>query len=160
LIYDRGQRQAKHMSRRMAAVASAAFFVAAPGVVAGLLPWWLTYWHARHGYSLPPRIAGATMLLCGLVTLNIGFVEFVTHGIGTPAPVAPTRHLVITGPYRYVRNPMYLAVLAAIIGQGLALGQPSLFLYAAVVAAAVGAFVRLYEEPTPPQPVRRTVRRL
>jgi protein-S-isoprenylcysteine O-methyltransferase Ste14 len=148
LTSDGGEPQAKRMSRSTAAVGSVMFFVAAPGVVAGLLPWWLTHWHARRGYELPLRIAGATLLLCGLVTLAIAFVDFVTHGIGTPAPVAPTRHLVITGPYRYVRNPMYLAVLAAIIGQGLALGQPSLFPYAAIVAAAAGAFVLIYEEPT------------
>jgi protein-S-isoprenylcysteine O-methyltransferase Ste14 len=54
----------------------------------------------------------------------------------------------VGGLYRYVRNPMYLAVLAVIVGQALALGQPALLLYAAVVAAAFVLFVRGYEEPT------------
>jgi protein-S-isoprenylcysteine O-methyltransferase Ste14 len=76
------------------------------------------------------------------------FVGFVVEGVGTPAPVAPTRHLVVGGLYRYVRNPMYLAVLAAIVGQALVLGRPVLLLYAAAVGAAVLAFVRWYEEPT------------
>jgi protein-S-isoprenylcysteine O-methyltransferase Ste14 len=138
----------KHMSRRVAALGSAAFFVAAPGVVGGLLPWWLTHWQTRTSYWMPLRIAGAALLLCGVVTLAIAFVDFVTHGIGTPAPVAPTRHLVVTGPYRHVRNPMYLAVLATIVGQAIALGQPVLLAYAFAVALAVVAFVLGYEEPT------------
>jgi protein-S-isoprenylcysteine O-methyltransferase Ste14 len=68
--------------------------------------------------------------------------------MGTPAPIAPTRQLVVGGPYRYVRNPMYLAVVAVIVGQALALGQPGLLLYAAVVGATTAAFAHGYEEPT------------
>jgi protein-S-isoprenylcysteine O-methyltransferase Ste14 len=55
---------------------------------------------------------------------------------------------VVGGPYRYVRNPMYLAVTAVIVGQALALGQPALLLYAAAVGAAMAAFAHGYEEPT------------
>ena len=53
----------------------------------------------------------------------------------------------VTGAYRYVRNPMYLAVLSAIVGQGLLLGQSVLLAYAGLVAVLVVSFVRLYEEP-------------
>ena len=136
------------MNRRTAAIGSATFFAAAPGIVAGLIPWSLTRWQLRTAYWPPLRAAGGVLLGAGALVLATTFVTFVVDGIGTPAPVAPTRRLVVTGAYRYVRNPMYLAVLAAIIGQGLALGQPSLFLYAVIVAATVGAFVLLYEEPT------------
>jgi protein-S-isoprenylcysteine O-methyltransferase Ste14 len=76
------------------------------------------------------------------------FVRFVREGVGTPAPVAPTEQLVVGGLYRYVRNPMYLAVLSIIVGQGLLLGHASLFTYAGVVALAFVSFTRLYEEPT------------
>jgi protein-S-isoprenylcysteine O-methyltransferase Ste14 len=76
------------------------------------------------------------------------FARFALEGLGTPAPVAPTRTLVVGGLYRYVRNPMYLAVGAAIVGQALLLGRPVLLLYAGGYAAAVFAFVRGYEEPT------------
>jgi protein-S-isoprenylcysteine O-methyltransferase Ste14 len=76
------------------------------------------------------------------------FVRFVVEGIGTPAPVAPTQNLVVGGLYRHVRNPMYLAVGATIVGQGLLLGRPILLLYAAAFAAVVFAFVLGYEEPT------------
>ena len=75
------------------------------------------------------------------------FARFVHEGLGTPAPVAPTETLVVGGLYRYVRNPMYLAVLATILGQALLLGQPVLFGYAFVVWLAFASFVRFYEEP-------------
>jgi protein-S-isoprenylcysteine O-methyltransferase Ste14 len=71
----------------------------------------------------------------------------VIGGVGTPAPPAPTEQLVIRGLYRCVRNPMYLAVLAGILGQALIPGRPVLVAYAAVVAVVVASFVRWYEEP-------------
>jgi len=76
------------------------------------------------------------------------FVRFVVEGAGTPAPVAPTERLVVGGLYRYVRNPMYVAVDAVIVGQALLLNQPVLYAYAAVAALTMAAFVHLYEEPT------------
>ena len=88
------------------------------------------------------------MIAVGVVFLLHAFARFVVEGIGTPAPVAPTERLVIGGAYRYVRNPMYLAVGATIIGQALFFGQPVLLAYAAAFGALVFCFVRLYEEPT------------
>jgi protein-S-isoprenylcysteine O-methyltransferase Ste14 len=133
-----------------AAAGSALFFALAPGVVAGLVPWWLTGWQVREplGSWLPLRVAGVVLLAAGAGVLVHAFARFVVEGVGTPAPVAPTRELVVGGLYRYVRNPMYLAVLAAIVGQALALGQPVLLAYAAAVGAAFVAFVHWYEEPT------------
>ena len=69
------------------------------------------------------------------------------EGLGTPAPFLPTQHLVVKGFYRYVRNPMYVAVVSIIVGQGLLLGNGYLLLYAALVWAAFHGFVLLYEEP-------------
>jgi len=138
------------MRRARAAAGSTAFFVLAPGVVAGLVPWWLTGWRVEQALlSLPPlRVLGVALTAAGAVVLIHAFARFILEGIGTPAPVAPTERLVVGGLYRYVRNPMYLAVVACIVGQALALGQPALLLYAVLVGAAVGAFVRWYEEPT------------
>jgi protein-S-isoprenylcysteine O-methyltransferase Ste14 len=139
------------MRKAGAALGSVVFFALAPGVVAGLVPWWLTGWRARANlppWWLPLRVVGVLLLAAGVGVLVHAFARFVVEGLGTPAPVAPTRELVVGGLYRYVRNPMYLAVLAAIAGQALALGQLVLLPYAAVVAAAFVAFVHWYEEPT------------
>lgn len=132
--------------RRAAAVGASAWFALAPGAVAGVVPWWLTGWSARSSW-LPLRVVGAALLVAGVAVLVHAFARFVLEGIGTPAPAAPTQRLVVGGLYRYVRNPMYLAVAAAIVGQALVLGRPALLLYAAAVGAVCVAFVRLYEEP-------------
>jgi len=130
-----------------AALGSALFLVLAPGMVAGLIPWSITGWRLEP--TTPAlRGIGAVMIAVGVVFLLHAFARFVVEGIGTPAPVAPTERLVIGGAYRYVRNPMYLAVGATIIGQTLFFGQPVLLAYAAAFGALVFCFVRLYEEPT------------
>src|SRR5919112_4707136 len=139
------------MPRLRAAIGSLLFLLIAPGTVAGLVPWWLTGW-AIHDwpqpYATPLRLVGAVLIVLGVPALLHAFARFVLEGIGTPAPVAPPEHLVVGGLYRYVRNPMYLAVEATIGGQALILGRPALLLYAAVFGATVFAFVRGYEEPT------------
>jgi protein-S-isoprenylcysteine O-methyltransferase Ste14 len=138
------------VARARAAAGSLAFLLVAPGVVAGLIPWLLTGWDNRYdsSYWWPVRVAGLLLLVGGIAVLLHAFVRFVVEGVGTPAPVAPTEHLVVGGLYRYVRNPMYLAVAAIIVGQALLLGQPWLLLYAAAFLLVVAAFVRWYEEPT------------
>jgi protein-S-isoprenylcysteine O-methyltransferase Ste14 len=137
------------MRKPNAVAGSAVFFVIAPGVVAGLVPWWLTGWRVRGplAHWAPVRLAGLIMLILGGIVLIRAFARFVAEGHGTPAPVAPTEHLVVGGLYRYVRNPMYLAVVGCIAGQALMLGQPVLLGYAAAVWITVAAFVRWYEEP-------------
>lgn len=137
------------MRRSYAAVGSSVFFALAPGVVAGLVPWWLTGWQVgQPPYPVPFRVLGVIVLAASAAVLVHAFARFVVEGAGTPAPIAPPEHLVVGGLYRYVRNPMYLAVLAAILGQAFTLGQPSLFWYAASVAVAFVAFVYGYEQPT------------
>lgn len=135
------------MRRIRAALGSLAFLVLAPGVVGVLVPWALTGWEGRAAW-LPARIAGALLVAGGAIVLLQAFARFVIEGIGTPAPVAPTERLVVGGLYRYVRNPMYIAVASIIVGQALILGEPLLLAYAAAFLAAVVAFVRGYEEPT------------
>ncbi|HEX8206521.1 MAG TPA: isoprenylcysteine carboxylmethyltransferase family protein [Solirubrobacteraceae bacterium] len=133
---------------RRAAAGSAVFFAAAPGVMAGLVPWLLTRWERGGDWSLPLRVIGVVLIAAGGAFVVHAFVRFVVEGVGTPAPVAPTRHLVVGGVYRYVRNPMYLAVAATIAGQAILLGRAVLLLWLAVFLVAVVAFVRGYEEPT------------
>jgi protein-S-isoprenylcysteine O-methyltransferase Ste14 len=131
-----------------AALGSIVFLAVAPGVVAGLVPWLITGW--RTGQPPPggfARAVGAGLIVAGSGVLVHAFARFVVEGVGTPAPVAPTEHLVVGGLYRHVRNPMYLAVAGVIIGQALLLGRPVLLAYAALFGSAVAAFVRWYEEP-------------
>jgi protein-S-isoprenylcysteine O-methyltransferase Ste14 len=130
-----------------AAAGTAAFLAVAPGVVAGLVPWWLTGWQA-HDLWMPARVAGALLIVGGAAALLHAFARFVVEGIGTPAPAATTERLVVGGLYRHVRNPMYLAVAATILGQALLLGRLVLVAYAGAFAVAVAAFVHGYEEPT------------
>lgn len=135
------------MRTQSAIAGSAAFFVVAPCMVAGLLPWWLTRWDGltRSTFLLG---VGTLAILAGVAVLLHAFARFVMEGSGTPAPVAPTQTLVIGGAYRFVRNPMYLAVIAIVLGQVLLFGSAALAVYCLLVTAAMAAFVRLYEEPT------------
>jgi protein-S-isoprenylcysteine O-methyltransferase Ste14 len=134
------------MRKGLAATGSAVFFALAPGVVAGLVPWWLTGWEPG-GAPAAVRAAGGLLTAAAAVVLVHAFARFVAEGAGTPAPVAPTERLVVGGLYRHVRNPMYVAVLAAIAGQALLLGRQVLFVYAVVAGAVMMAFARWYEEP-------------
>jgi protein-S-isoprenylcysteine O-methyltransferase Ste14 len=107
------------------------------------------------------RVLGGMPLVAGLIAPVRGFVRCVVEGFGTPAPVAAPERLVVGGAYRYVRNPMYVAVLAAITGQALLLGRLGLLLYAGFAWLVVAAFVRWYEEPTlAPAASARTTRPL
>jgi protein-S-isoprenylcysteine O-methyltransferase Ste14 len=135
------------MQRSHAALGSAAFFVLAPGTVVGLVPWLITGWEPAGPWPVPVRVLGGVLVVAGLVPLVHAFVQFARAG-GTPAPVAPTAHLVVAGFNRYVRNPMYVGVVTAIVGQGLLLARPSVLGYALAVWATTAAFVRWYEEPT------------
>jgi protein-S-isoprenylcysteine O-methyltransferase Ste14 len=152
---DGGRRSHTHLRRvplseRFAPLlGSFLFFWIAPATVAGWIPWWLTEWK-----SGPQPLAAAAVwagwLLVGLGVAVVveSFVRFAIKGLGTPAPVAPTRHLVVSGLYRHVRNPMYVGVTSAIVGQALLLGRSVLLQYAAFVWLAFHVFVLLYEEPT------------
>jgi protein-S-isoprenylcysteine O-methyltransferase Ste14 len=94
------------------------------------------------------RAAGVALIAVGLLCLVECFARFALKGRGTPAPVAPTETLVVSGLYRYVRNPMYLAVLSLIGGQALLLGSVGLLAYGAGAWLVVHVFVVAYEEPT------------
>jgi protein-S-isoprenylcysteine O-methyltransferase Ste14 len=138
------------MGRARAAAGSLLFLIVAPGVVAGLVPWWITGWRVREPlpHWIVLRLAGTLVLVAGVAVLVHAFLRFVVEGTGTPAPVAPTERLVVGGLYRYVRNPMYLAVAGIIVGQAFVLGQLVLLLYAGAFVVVTAAFVRGYEEPT------------
>ena len=90
----------------------------------------------------------ASLITAGAGVLLHAVWRFAVEGRGTPSPTAPTERLVVSGAYRYVRNPMYLAVASVIGGQALLSPSLGIMLYLALFAIAVTAFVRFYEEPT------------
>jgi len=138
------------MRKWAAAAGSTIFFVVAPGVVAGLLPWLISGWTVRwprSALAVAVMVVGGALLAVATVVLIRAFTRFVTEGRGTPAPIAPTERLVVGGEYRFVRNPMYVAVVGAILGQAMIFGSVTLVLYAAVVWVIMAAFVHWYEEP-------------
>lgn len=138
------------MQRTGAIIGSAVFFVFVPLVLAGLIPWWMTHWQFQ-----PPlldlvstRFIGAAMILGGIPGLLDSFKRFALEGLGTPAPIAPTQHLVVSGLYRYVRNPIYVSVTAVVLGQALLFGDWRLLIYGGLFWLACHLFVLAYEEPT------------
>jgi protein-S-isoprenylcysteine O-methyltransferase Ste14 len=133
------------MERRDALIGSAAFFVIAPGTVAGVVPWLITHWRFGGDASIGLGAAGGVLIL--LAMLIDCFVRFALKGRGTPAPVAPPKELVTSGLYAHVRNPMYVAVLAIILGQALLFASAALIAYGVATWFAVMLFVLYFEEP-------------
>jgi protein-S-isoprenylcysteine O-methyltransferase Ste14 len=136
--------------RVLAIIGSAIFLLIAPVTVAGLVPWWITRWRMEPPFGDLPflRVVGVFVTLAGVPVLLDSFARFAIQGLGTPAPVFPTRHLVVQGLYRYVRNPMYVAVVAVVLGQALLFGSLRLLEYGAIVWLFFHLFVLAYEEPT------------
>src|SRR3979411_3472914 len=136
-------REGGAVPKTIAVLGSALFFAVAPSSVAGLVPWWITRWE-----FLPPffdlqatRVVGILWIGAGLPGLVDSFARFALQGLGTPAPIAPTQNLVVTGLYRYVRNPIYVALVAVILGQAALFGDQRLLAYGVLVWLAFHAFV-------------------
>jgi protein-S-isoprenylcysteine O-methyltransferase Ste14 len=138
------------MTRPSAILGSALFFVIAPFSLTVLIPLWIAGWRMQAPFLglLPLRVIGVLLAVAGAVPLIESFRRFAIEGLGTPAPIAPPQRLIVTGFYRYVRNPMYVGVVAVILGEALVLGDVRLLTYAAIVRLAFHVFVLTYEEPT------------
>ena len=109
----------------------------------------MTHWEFRPpflGLALT-RAIGILLIIAGVPGLVDSFVRFALQGLGTPAPIAPPQKLVVTGLYRYVRNPIYVAVVAIILGQAILFGDWRLMTYGGLMWLAFHAFVLAYEEP-------------
>ncbi len=126
-----------------------AFTVLVPGTVTVLLPYYILDGSASLQQLQwgPLVIAGGLVLLVGVGIYGRCLWEFVQKGQGIPAPIDHPKELVVTGLYRYVRNPMYLGVLTILIGEVLTLGSRALLVYAAVWLLVVHIVILVYEEP-------------
>ena len=116
-----------------------------PGVAAVLIPWLI----------LGPASGPDGAAWVGLLPLGFGLViftwcvfEFATRGRGTLAPWDAPRRFVASGPYRLVRNPMYLGVGSVVLGEAILFGSLSLLGYLAALAVIWHLFVILWEEPS------------
>jgi protein-S-isoprenylcysteine O-methyltransferase Ste14 len=136
----------KRLWRR--AVGAAVFFVIAPGAVAGVAPWIISGWWHRAEPRLDVHVLGVFVVGLGVVSLLESFVRFVLVGHGTPAPAAPPNKLVVSGQYRFVRNPMYVALIVIVLGQGVWLSSRGLLAYATFLWGAFHWQVVAHEEPT------------
>jgi protein-S-isoprenylcysteine O-methyltransferase Ste14 len=132
------------------AIGTLMFVLIVPGTVVGIVPFLLSRWVLAPPFFGWPWLRGlGIVLIVGAAPIFLDFVtRFAREGRGTPAPIAPTRHLVVGGSFRYVRNPGYIAVVSLLVGQGLLFGSAALVLYATIVALAFHLFVLGYEEPT------------
>ena len=116
----------------------------------------LWIWIASYVRRFDPRIpfspprwlapVGLVLACCGALVAASCIASFVTVGRGTPAPFDPPRRFVATGPYRYVRNPMYLGAAAVILGAGLAISSPAVILLSVGFLIVMHLFVVLHEE--------------
>lgn len=135
------------MRKILAVTGSFLFFFVAPGSVAGLFPYLITQGRLEPAWFGSVRPIGVALIALGLVPLVESFGRFALKGLGTPAPILPTRHLVVTGFYRYVRNPMYVGVVAIIFGEALLASDVWLLAYAGGAWLCMNLFVVSYEEP-------------
>lgn len=124
------------------------FTVLVPGTVAVLVP--LRFIPDGAGLPAawgPQQYAGLLLLVVGGAIYLRCVWDFGATGRGTPAPIDPPRVLVVRGPYRYVRNPMYVGVVLALLGWAGFFGSWAHAAYAAGMALAFHIFVVSYEEP-------------
>jgi protein-S-isoprenylcysteine O-methyltransferase Ste14 len=122
------------------------FTIVVPGTVGLYVPQALK--HTAN--KVPPLFTwvGTGLFLCGAGIYFWCAWDFVSNGLGTPAPIDAPRVLVVKGLYRFTRNPMYVGVLSMILGQALYYGSFSVAQYGCVVLAGFYLFVLFYEEPT------------
>jgi len=119
-----------------------------PGFVLVYFPRWITRFRVPPQEPAWQMLLAAALILLGLVPLFESIARFIRVGRGTLVPVAPTETLVVSGLYRYVRNPMYVGVLTVLAGELLLFKSRDLATYAAVVWLGIHLFICFYEEPT------------
>src|ERR1041384_5576520 len=119
------------------------FAILQPGTVAVLIPYWLISSENANATSRYPmlRFIGLPLILCGAAVLLWCIWDFFASGRGTISPIDPPRHLVVRGLYRYVRNPMYVAVVTVLLGEAVFFMSQSVLLEAVIFFVLANAFV-------------------
>jgi protein-S-isoprenylcysteine O-methyltransferase Ste14 len=136
------------MKSLLLALRSLLWVVLLPGMFAGVVPWrYFGLSRVRVSWDDPRQIVALLIVGTGVLLLAGCVYEFARRGRGTLSPVDPPRRLVVRGLYRYVRNPMYLAVTLILLGESLLIPSRDLLLYLALLLIPINLFVMGYEEP-------------
>ena len=135
------------MKKSHAAVWSFIFLLSGPGTGLGVVPWAISGWKFQP-VPFEIRAAGVVLIGLGLIPVLESVARFALKGLGTLAPFAPPQHLVVSGFYRHVRNPMFVGFVAILLGQAYLFGDPWLLAYAALVWLVTHLVVVLHEEPS------------
>lgn len=128
------------------ALKTAVFSVIVPGGLTAGVPWLLVHGRVRIELGAA-ALTGLALVALGAACYAVCALDFVVAGGGTPAPLDPPKALVARRLYRFVRNPMYVAVLLALSGETMALRSATLLVYALMISLLFHLFVVLYEEP-------------
>ena len=123
------------------------FVIFIPGTVLLWVPYFMLAKDVPRPVSWVNWLALAPCGLGALILLKCAW-DFAVVGLGTPAPIDPPKSLVVSGLYRFVRNPMYVGVVLVLFSEGLLFSFPRLLEYALLVGAGFFLFVVAYEEPT------------
>ena len=137
------------MRKILALAGSMLFLLIVPAAVAGLVPWAICHWQVQPAFLgvEATRWLGIALIGLGIIPLVESFARFALKGLGTPAPVLPARHLEVSRFHRHVRNPIYVGMVAAIMGQAMLFADATLLAYAAVAWVFMHLFIVAYEEP-------------
>jgi protein-S-isoprenylcysteine O-methyltransferase Ste14 len=136
-------------SHRRNIVVSILFVVfGGPGILLAYLPWWITRFHVPMAEPRWQKAAAFLLIALGLTPLFESIVRFIRIGLGTLVPTTPTEYLVVSGLYRYVRNPMYVGVMTALAGEVVLFESRVLLETALLVWLGIHLFICFYEEPT------------
>ena len=119
-----------------------------PGIVLVYLPLWITRFRVPAGEPWWQMALAGVLIAAGVAPGFESARRFLAVGLGTLVPTAPTEHLVVSGFYRFVRNPMYVGVLIALIGEAVLFERRIMIVYPVIVWMVVNLFVCFYEEPT------------
>lgn len=126
------------------------FTILQPGLVAGLIPFWIIGFRTNNIFDEAwwwPHYVGTIIFMIGFVIMLWCIMSFAVRGKGTLSPIDPTKNLVVSGLYKYSRNPMYVGVILILIGEALFFQSVELWIYSLLVLIAFNTFAIVVEEP-------------
>ncbi len=126
------------------------FTILQPGIVAGLIPYWILRKEVDRVFIWPWRFynyLGLILFIPGIALMLNCIIRFAVQGRGTLSPLDPTKRLVIAGPYRFCRNPMYVGVMMILIGETIFSQSVNLLIYSIAILIGFNLFIIFFEEP-------------